>query len=84
MGSDVATNFEKKLFLISNYFKELRFNENLTQVEVAEESGLHRNTISNIETKNNFTILTLLQLCDFYEISASELLSILDETHHYH
>lgn len=77
-NKDVAKKFNKQLLLVSNYFKELRFGENLTQVEVAEESGLHRNTISNIETTNNFTILTLLQLCDFYEIPASELLSIID------
>ena len=71
--------YKKQLFSVSNYFKELRFSEYLTQEEVAEESGLHRNTISNVETTNNFTILTLLQLCDFYEISASELLSIIEE-----
>lgn len=79
-STDVVNNFEKQLVLISNYYKELRFNENLTQVEVTEGSGLHRNTISNIETTINFTILTLLQLCNFNEIPASELLSIINET----
>ncbi len=78
-NKDVATKFNKQLLLVSNYFKELRFSENLTQVEVAEESGLHRNTISNVETANNITIFTLFQLCDFYEIPASEFLSITDE-----
>ena len=76
---DITEKFSKQLLLVSNYFRELRFGENLTQVEVAEESGLHRNTISNIETTNNFTFLTLLRLCDFYQIPASELLSIIDE-----
>lgn len=79
INTDIAEKFGKQLFMVSNYFRELRFSEHLTQVEVAKESGLHRNTISNIETTNNFTILTLLQLCDFYEIGASELLSIIDE-----
>ena len=78
-NTDIAEKFSKQLVSVSKYFRELRFGEFLTQVEVAEESGLHRNTISNIETTNNFTILTLLQLCDFYEITASELLSIIDE-----
>ncbi len=78
-NTDIADKFNRQLVLVSNYFRELRFGEFLTQVEVAEESGLHRNTISNIETTNNFTILTLLQLCDFYDITASELLSIIDE-----
>lgn len=78
----VNVKFHKQLYLVSNYFKEIRYVENLTQVEVSEESGLHRNTISHVETSNNFTILTLFQLCDYYEISASELLSIIDETLH--
>ncbi len=80
-NKDVAKKFNKQLFMVSNYFKELRYGENLTQVEVSEESGLHRNTISHIETTNNFTILTLFQLCEFYEIPASELLSIINEAH---
>jgi transcriptional regulator with XRE-family HTH domain len=75
----ISRKFEKQLMILSNYLKELRFNDNSTQVEVAEESGLHRNTISNIETSKNFTVLTMLQLCDFYQIPASELLSIIDE-----
>lgn len=76
---EISNKFVKQLFVVSNYIRELRFGENLTQVEVAEESGLHRNTISNIESSNNFTILTLFQLCDFYEISASDLMSIVDD-----
>jgi len=79
-NKDIARKFEKQLMILANYFKELRFSDNITQVEVAEESGLHRNTISNIETSKNFTVLTLLQLCDFYELSASELMSIVDGT----
>ena len=75
---NVSKEYNKQLSTISNYFKEIRFSENLTQFEVAEESGLHRNTISNIETSKNFTIITLLQLCDFYQIAASELLSIIE------
>ncbi len=78
----VSVKFDKQLSLVSNYFKEIRYVENLTQVEVSEESGLHRNTISHIETSNNFTILTLFQLCDYYDIPASEILSIIDEAHH--
>ena len=80
-NKDATKKFNKQLFMVSNYFKELRYGDNLTQVEVAEQSGLHRNTLSNIETTNNFTILTLFQLCEFYEIPASELLSIINEAH---
>jgi transcriptional regulator with XRE-family HTH domain len=71
--------FEKQRFAVSNYFKELRYAENLSQSEVSAESGLHRNTIFNIENSKNFEIQTLFQLCDFYQIPASELLSIIGE-----
>lgn len=73
-----ADKYKKQISLIAKYLKELRYNETLTQSEVADEAGLHRNTISNIETLNNFTLLTLLRICDFYQISPSELLSIID------
>lgn len=71
--------FEKQMIAVSHYFKELRFAENLSQSEVANETKLHRNTISNIESSKNYKIETLLRLCDFYMISASELFSIMDE-----
>lgn len=71
--------FKRQMISVSHYFKELRFSENLTQEEVADESGLHRNTISNIESSRNYEILTLLQLCEFYQISVSELFSIIEE-----
>jgi transcriptional regulator with XRE-family HTH domain len=71
--------FQRKLSVISSYFRELRYSENLSQSEVSSETGLHRNTIFNIENSKNFEILTLFRLCDFYQIPASELLSILDE-----
>lgn len=77
---DIVQKYARQLIILANYFKELRFSEGLTQVEVAEESGLHRNTVSNIETSKNFTVLTLLHLCDFYEITPSELMSIVDGT----
>ncbi len=80
MKSNDIKEYEKQISVIAHYFKELRFNENLSQAEVATESGLHRNTISNIENSCNYEIMTLLQLCDFYAISASDLFEVLDET----
>jgi transcriptional regulator with XRE-family HTH domain len=71
--------FEKQRFAISNYFRELRYAENLSQAEVGIETGLHRNTILNIENSKNFEIMTFFALCEFYQISGSELLSIIEE-----
>ena len=76
---NIQRRFQNNIAVVSNYFKELRFSENLTQEQVGIEAGLHRNTILNIENSKNYEILTLFQLCDFYDITPSELLSILDD-----
>jgi len=73
------TDLHHKHFdLISAYLRELRFGEYKTQMEVGEESGLHRNTLLRVENSKNFTILTLFQLADYYNIQPSEILSIID------
>jgi len=71
--------FEKQRFAVSRYFRELRYAEQLSQSEVGAGTGLSRNTILNIENSKNFEILTLFRLCEYYQIPASELLSIIDE-----
>jgi len=58
--------------------RELRFGENKTQMEVGEESGLHRNTLLRVENSKNFTILTLLKIADYYGMQPSEIISIID------
>jgi len=68
----------RHLELISAYLRELRFGENKTQMEVGEESGLHRNTLLRVENSKNFTILTLFQLADYYGMQPSEIISIID------
>lgn len=74
----ISINHKKQFEALSTYLRELRRNENLTQREIGEEIGLHWNTISNIETQHNFTLSTLFKLCDYYELSPSELFSIID------
>ncbi len=68
----------RHLELISAYLRELRFGEHKTQLEVGEESGLHRNTLLRVENSKNFTILTLFQLADYYGMQPSEIISIID------
>lgn len=79
MKTKEIKDYKKQISAIAHYFKELRFNENLTQTEAATESGLHRNTISNVENSCNYEIVTLLHLCDFYAISVSDLFEILND-----
>jgi transcriptional regulator with XRE-family HTH domain len=74
----IPKNYQKMLDAVSSYLKELRYAENASQKEVSKESGLHRNTLGNVENSKNCTLLTIMQLCDYYQISASELLSIIE------
>ena len=69
---------QKKLELLGLYLKNLRINENLTLVEVGEQTNLHHNTIQRAESGANSTLLTYLELSDFYCVQLSELVSILD------
>jgi len=78
MNNIKIPNHQKKLNILSQYLREIRFNENLSQIEVSNELDLHYNTILRAENGKNMTILTLFELADFYEIQVSELFSILD------
>jgi len=72
-------NHQKIVNAVSAYLKELRYSENLTQNQVSEETGLHRNTLGNIENSKPCSLQTILILCEFYQISPSFLFSILEE-----
>lgn len=70
---------KKQLETISTYLRELRFSEGLTQTELSEKVSLHRNTIHRAENGGNTTLLTIFELADALDISASELFSIIAE-----
>ena len=70
---------KKQLEAISNYLRELRFREGLTQTELSEQVNLHRNTIQRAENGGNTTLLTIFELADALDISPTELFSIIGE-----
>ena len=78
----IPEHYQKRLDsrnkLLGQHLKEFRFSEGMTQEEVSQEIELHRNTIIRAETGNNITLGSLFILADFYEISVSELLSVID------
>lgn len=74
----IPQHHQKRLEILSAYIRELRFGEGMTQNLVGQEIDLHLNSIIRIENSKNFTILTLFELADYYEIPASEILSIID------
>lgn len=63
----------KRLKYIGIFLKNLRMNDGLTQQEVGMQTNLHRNTIHRVENSKNITLLSLMELCDYYNISLAEL-----------
>jgi len=47
---------------IGRRLKQIRLNKNISQQELSERSGVHRTTISKIETGRKISLLTLIQL----------------------
>ena len=76
MKKQISTENQKKLEAIGSFLSELRLNLNIMQQDL--ENDVHRNTLSRIENSKNFTVLTLLILCEIYEIAPSQLMAILD------
>lgn len=78
MGNYLFKKHEKNIELISNFLREIRFSENLTNENVQELTGLNKNTISRVENNYNLTLVTLLELADAYGVKPSVILSIID------
>ena len=70
---------KKQLEIIGLYLKNLRLGENLSQLELSEQVNLHYNTIQRIESGKNSSLLSIMELADFFQISLSDLMSIMDE-----
>jgi len=67
--------YYQKLDNISALIKEHRLANGYTQMELAENLNLHRNTLSRAEGAKNMTVLTLIELCETLELDFEELFS---------
>ncbi len=63
----------KKLDNLSALIKEYRLANGYTQIELAENLNLHRNTLSRAEGAKNVTVLTLIELCEKLQLDMKEL-----------
>ena len=68
----------KRLFLLSNFLREIRFAEGKTQEEVSRNLNLHRNTILRAENAKNVTLLTVFKIADEFDIPIYELFQEID------
>ena len=73
MKKTYPQEYYKKLGNIAALIKEYRLNSGYSQMELAENLNLHRNTLSRAEGAKNMTVLTLIELCETLELDMSEL-----------
>ena len=65
--------YYKKLDHVSALIKEYRLANGYTQMELAENLNLHRNTLSRAEGSKNVTALTLIEICMKLQLDMKEL-----------
>jgi len=62
-----------RLNTVTGFLKWYRINSGLSQMELSECSGVHRNTISRYERhSSNLTIQTILDICYALEIEINQ------------
>lgn len=77
---ELSKKHAKSLEAVGLYLRELRLNENLTRDDVCRVTKIGKQTLLRIERKcQNYGIKHLLLLSDFYQVPASEILSIIEE-----
>lgn len=70
----IHDNNLQRLNKLSLYLRELRFSAGETQEMVGNEI-LSRTSIVRLENSNNFHILTLFEIADYYGVPVSEIFS---------
>jgi transcriptional regulator with XRE-family HTH domain len=64
-----------RLKYLGTFLRELRINSGLRQADVGSAINLSRNSISRIERSHNFSVIHLFELADFYDLTASEIMT---------
>lgn len=61
---------EDRLRTVQSFLKWYRINSGLSQQELSENSGIHRNTIVRYESSipNNLTLLTIYEIADALDL----------------
>jgi transcriptional regulator with XRE-family HTH domain len=70
---------KKRLSFLGALFKEYRWQEDFTLLEVQEQSGIHHKTVSRIENGENISLVTLFRYMDFLELDFPEIAFTDDE-----
>lgn len=66
--------YYKRLEFIGSLIREYRINSGYSQMELAENLNLHRNTLSRAERGENLTLLSIIEICETLELDWKEVL----------
>ena len=69
---------KKRLDLVSEMLRELRFNCGYTQQQFGQQINKPRNSISRSENSKNMTLKSLFEFIDGYDISLNDFFSGMD------
>lgn len=69
-----------RIITVTDFLKMYRINSGLTQLELSEYSGVHRNTIVRYESGNpeNLTLLTIFKIADALELDINQIFLEID------
>lgn len=76
MKNELMELHEVNLELLGTILKEIRLQLNLTQLKVSEATGLHVNTISNLEKGRAGRLDNFIVISRYYDLKPSEILSV--------
>lgn len=66
---------ETRLLAVTSFLKWYRINSGLSQMELSEKSGIHRNTIVRYESSiaTNLNLLTVFTIADALELDVNQI-----------
>lgn len=64
---------KQRLSFLGALLREYRWQEDLTRLEIQEQSGIHHRTICRIENGENISLITLFRYMDFLEVDLTEI-----------
>jgi len=77
---EIQEHNEDRLQTVQSFLKWYRINSGLSQQELSENSGVHRNTILRYESSipNNLTLLTIYEIADALELNINQIFQDID------
>jgi len=72
---EIQQHNKDRLLAVQSFLKWYRINSGLSQKELSEYSGIHRNTIVRYEsdTPQNLTVLTVFEIADALELDVNQI-----------